>query len=251
MPTARRDAKVVVIMPARNAARTLEKTINAIPRDWVDELMLVDDGSTRGLAALAGRIPQLEVVWHPHDAGYGANQKTCCLHALQRGADVVVTLRPDGRYEPLLVPRMVAPILEDRADVVLGSRFSTPGGPLPGGMPRWEHVAERALTTIANGMLGTGFSDLHTGYRAYSRRLLTTAPWLRNALDCSFDSELLLQAVHLGLRIEEVPASSIRDDDDPTVSRRRGLVHGARTLAAAATLVAHRNQWWRSRKYLP
>src|SRR4051794_40911207 len=123
MPKAKADAKVIVVMPAHNAARTLEKTLSAIPRDWVDELILVDDPSTDDTAALARRVPSLHVVWHPHTVGYGGNQKTCFLEALQRGADVVVMLHPDGQYEPLLIPKLVAPILEDRADLVLGSRF--------------------------------------------------------------------------------------------------------------------------------
>jgi len=236
-------------MPARNAARTLERTISAIPRDWVDELILVDDGSTDGTVALARRIPQLHVVWHPHRAGYGGNQKTCYLEALQRDADVVVMLHPDGQYEPLLIPKMVAPILEGRADLVLGSRFLVPGGPLAGGMPRWKHVANRALTTVENRMLGTDFAELHTGYRAYSRRLLLEVPWLRNALDFSFDSELLFQAVHLGFRIEEVPTRTIYDDEDSNVSLRQGIVYGTKTLAAAAKLVAVRRGWWRSRRF--
>src|SRR4051794_27309527 len=227
MPKAKAGAKVIVVMPARNAARTLEKTINAIPRDWVDQLILVDDKSTDDTVALARRIPQLHVVWHPHNVGYGGNQKTCYLTALQQEADVVVMLHPDGQYEPLLIPRMVTPILEGRADLVLGSRFLTPGGPLQGGMPRWKYTANRVLTTIENRMLGTAFSELHTGYRAYSRELLLHVPWLRNALDFSFDSELLFQAVHFGFRVEEVPTSTIYNEDDSNVSLRQGIVYGA------------------------
>src|SRR3954470_14480511 len=156
--------KVIVVMPARNAARTLERTVSAIPRDWVDEIILVDDKSDDDTVELARRLPEkLHVVWHPHTVGYGGNQKTCYLEALQHDADVVVMLHPDGQYEPLLIPRMVTPILEGRADLVLGSRFLTPGGPLAGGMPKWKYVANRALTTVENQLLGTGFSELHTG----------------------------------------------------------------------------------------
>jgi hypothetical protein len=146
---------------------------------------------------------------------------------------------------------MVTPILDGRADLVLGSRFLTPGGPLRGGMPKWKYGANRVLTTIENQLLGTDFAELHTGYRAYSRDLLLHVPWLRNALDFSFDSELLFQAVHFGYRIEEVPTSTIYSEDDSNVSLRQGVVYGAKTLTAAAKLVAHRNSWWRSRKYLP
>jgi glycosyltransferase involved in cell wall biosynthesis len=247
----KREAKVVVVMPARNAARTLERTVNAIPRDWVDEIILVDDKSTDDTVALARRIPQLHVVWHPHNVGYGGNQKTCYLQALQHEADVVVMLHPDGQYEPLLIPKMVEPIIEGRADMVLGSRFLTPGGPLEGGMPKWKYAANRALTGIENRILGTHFSEMHTGYRAYSRRLLLEVPWLRNALDFSFDSELLFQAVQFGFRIQEIPARTIYDEDDSNVSFRQGVTYGTKTLLAAGRLLAHRHGVWRSRKYLP
>jgi glycosyltransferase involved in cell wall biosynthesis len=188
-------------------------------------------------------------VWHPHNVGYGGNQKTCYLQALQHEADVVVMLHPDGQYEPLLIPKMVEPILEGRADMVLGSRFLTPGGPLEGGMPRWKYVCNRALTAVENRILGTHFSELHTGYRAYSRRLLLEVPWLRNALDFSFDSELLFQAVHFGFRIHEIPVRTIYNELDSNVSLKQGTVYGIKTLIAAGRLVAHRNGFWRSRRY--
>src|SRR3954453_491098 len=251
MPKAKADAKVVVVMPARNAARALEKTVSAIPRDWVDEIILVDDKSTDDTVALARTLPQLHVVWHPHNVGYGGNQKTCYLQALQHEADAVVMLHPDGQYEPDLIPLMVEPILSGRADLVLGSRFLTPGGPLAGGMPRWKYAANRVLTTIENRILGTEFAELHTGYRAYSRRLLLEVPWLRNSLDFSFDSELLFQAVHFGFRVEEVPCRTIYADDDSNVSFKQGVVYGSRTLMAALRLVAHRRGIWKSRKFQP
>src|SRR5579884_1914196 len=133
-------AKVIVVMPARNAARTLERTVSAIPTDVVSEVILVDDKSTDATLDVARRLP-LHLIWHPHNVGYGGNQKTCYLEALQRGADAVVMLHPDGQYEPALIPRMVEPILADRADLVLGSRFAEPGMALRNGMPRWKYLA--------------------------------------------------------------------------------------------------------------
>jgi glycosyltransferase involved in cell wall biosynthesis len=245
------DAKVIVVMPAWNAARTLQRTVSAIPRDWVDEIILVDDKSTDDTVALARTLPELRVVWHPHNVGYGGNQKTCYLEALQRDADAVVMLHPDGQYPPDLIPLMVEPILAGRADLVLGSRFLTPGGALAGGMPRWKYMANRLLTTVENRILGTGFAELHTGYRAYSRRLLLEVPWLRNSLDFAFDSQLLFQAVHFGFRIEEVPCSTIYTDDDSNVSFKQGVVYGTKTLSAAARLVLHRAGIWKSRRYQP
>ena len=137
-------------MPAMNAARTLERTFGAIPTDWVDEVILVDDHSTDETVELARKLP-LRLVWHPHNAGYGANQKTCYLEALQRDADAVVMLHPDGQYEPELIPRMVEPILEGRADLVLGSRLAIPGMAIEQGMPRWKYNVNRALTASRTG----------------------------------------------------------------------------------------------------
>ena len=242
--------KVVVVMPARNAARTLQRTVDAIPHEWVDEIIIVDDKSTDDTVAVARQDSRLHLVWHPHNVGYGGNQKTCYLEALQRDADVVVMLHPDGQYEPSLIPEMVRPILEGRADMVLGSRFLD-GDPVAGGMPGWKYKANRLLTTIENGILRTDFAELHTGYRAYSRKLLLEVPWLRNDLDFAFDSQLLMQAVHFGFRIEEIPCRTIYDDEASSVNLHQGIVYGVKTLWAAVRLVMHRARVWPSRRYLP
>ncbi len=248
----RAGARVVVVMPAHNAARTLERTLSGIPPGWVDEVILVDDKSTDDTVEVARRLGDaLHVIWHPHNVGYGGNQKTCYLEALQRGADVVVMLHPDGQYEPGLIPRLVEPIVAGEADLVLGSRFLTPGGPRAGGMPWWKLVGNRALTAVENRALGTRLSELHTGYRAYSRRLLLEVPWLRNALDFSFDSEVLMQAVHLGFRIREVPCRTLYFDDASSIGFRSAAVYGVKTLWAAARLRLHRAGIWRSRKFVP
>jgi glycosyltransferase involved in cell wall biosynthesis len=240
---------VIVVMPALNAARTLERTVSAIPREWVDEVILVDDKSTDDTVELARRLP-LRVIWHPHNVGYGGNQKTCYLEALQRGADAVVMLHPDGQYEPTLIPKLVEPILRGEADLVLGSRLAEPGAALAGGMPRWKYVANRALTGIENRVLGLDLSEMHTGYRAYSRDLLLRVPFLRNALDFSFDSEMLMQAAHFGFRIAEVPAHSRYFDDASSVGLRTSIVYGVKTLLAAGRLLLHR-LGLRSRKFEP
>ena len=141
-------------MPARNAAKTLEATVDGIPKAWVDEIILVDDSSTDDTVELARKLP-LHVVWHPHNVGYGGNQKTCYLEALQRNADVVVMLHPDGQYEPEIIPKLVAPIVAGKADIVLGSRFLDPDGAKEGGMPWWKRAANRFLTTAENRLMGT------------------------------------------------------------------------------------------------
>jgi glycosyltransferase involved in cell wall biosynthesis len=245
----RPPGKVIVVMPALNAAATLSQTVDSIPRDWVDEVILVDDHSTDGTVEVARRLP-LRVVWHPHRAGYGANQKTCYVEALQRGADAVVMLHPDGQYEPSLIPSMVEPILTGQADLVLGSRFAEPGMALANGMPRWKYVANRVLTAAENRIMGTDLSEAHTGYRAYSRRLLLTVPFLRNATDFSFDTELILQASHFNLRIREVPAVCRYLEDSSSVGFRSGMVYGLKTLCAAAALALHRAGIIRLRKFM-
>jgi glycosyltransferase involved in cell wall biosynthesis len=246
----RAEAKIVVVMPAHNAARTLAATVAAIPTDWVDEVILVDDKSTDNTVELARDLP-VHVVWHPHNVGYGGNQKTCYMQALQRDADIVVMLHPDGQYEPSLIPKMVSPILAGEADLVLGSRLAEPGMALAGGMPRWKYVANRGLTAVENRLLGSDLSEMHTGYRAYSRRLLLEVPFLRNALDFSFDSELLMQASHFGFRIAEVPARSRYFDDASSISLRPSVVYGVKTLWAGVRLVLHRRGVLRSRKFEP
>jgi glycosyltransferase involved in cell wall biosynthesis len=247
----RPEGKVVVVMPAWNASRTLESTVELIPREWVDELILVDDKSSDDTVEVARRVENLHVIWHPHNVGYGGNQKTCYLEALQRGADVVVMLHPDGQYEPRLIPDLVRPILEGEADFVLGSRLAEPGAAIAGGMPRWKWLANRFLTGIENRVLGTSLSEMHTGYRAYSRKLLLDVPFLRNALDFSFDSEMLFQAVHFGFRLKEVPARSRYFEDASSVDLRQGIVYGLKTLGALGRLQLHRSGLLRSRKYQP
>jgi glycosyltransferase involved in cell wall biosynthesis len=244
------DLRIVVVMPARQAAATLERTYAAIPQDVVDEVILVDDSSTDATVRLARSLP-IHLVWHPHQVGYGGNQKTCYLEALQHDADVVVMLHPDGQYEPELIPRMVEPIVRGEADLVLGSRLLEPGAARAAGMPAWKYVANRILTRIENRIMGTDLSEAHTGYRAYSRKLLLTVPFLRNSHDFAFDSELLMQAAHFGLPIREVPARCRYFEDASSVGFRAGALYGIKTLWAGLRLVLHRRGIVPSRKFRP
>jgi glycosyltransferase involved in cell wall biosynthesis len=244
----RAGCNVAVVMPALNAAATIATMVEAIPRDWVDEVVVVDDGSTDATLSVA-RDLDVRVVWHPHNAGYGANQKTCYLDVLQREAEVVVMVHPDGQYEPALIPALIRPILAGEADLVLGSRTMVPGAARAGGMPRYKLVANRILTWIENRIMGTDLTDLHTGYRAYSRRLLLGVPFLRNASDFSFDSEMVMQATELGFRVAEVPASSRYSQDASSVGLGAASVYGLKTLRAGARLLLHRRGYWRSRKF--
>ena len=241
-------AKVVVVMPARQAAATLERTFAEIPLDEVDEVILVDDSSTDETVRLARQLP-LRLVWHPHQVGYGGNQKTCYMEALERDADVVVMLHPDGQYEPGLIPSMVEPIVSGEADLVLGSRLAIPGAAIAAGMPRWKFLANRLLTEIENWIMGTDLSEAHTGYRAYSRRLLLTVPFLRNSLDFVFDSELLMQASYFGFSIKEVPARCRYFEEASSVGFKTGAVYGLKTLWVGLRMVLHRAGVMPSRKF--
>lgn len=242
--------KVIVVLPAMNAARTLKRTVEAIPRDCVAETILVDDGSTDETVALARSLP-ISLVWHPHNAGYGANQKTCYVEALQREADVVVMLHPDGQYDPELIPDLCAPIIAGEADLVLGSRFASPGMARAHGMPGWKYLVNRSLTIVENAMMGTELTEAHTGYRAYSRRFLLTVPFLRNANDFSFDSEILMQAVAFGMRTVEVPARGQYLADSSSVGVRAGIPYGLKTLWAGVRLMLDRHHLLPSRKFRP
>jgi glycosyltransferase involved in cell wall biosynthesis len=250
MPQVSERPKVVVVMPALNAALTLERMVKAIPRDLVDDIILVDDHSSDGTVEVA-RALGLDLIWHPHNAGYGANQKTCYLEALQRGAEAVVMLHPDGQYEPELIPKMCEPILRGEADLVLGSRMMEPGMARRGGMPLYKIAANRFLTAVENRVMGTRLSEAHTGYRAYSRRLLLTVPFLRNSTGFAFDSELLMQAAHFGLPIAEVPARTRYFTEASSVGLRDGTVYAIRTLWTGFRLMLHRARILRSRKFLP
>ena len=170
-----RAEKIVIVMPAYNAARTIEETFRAIPAGFYDEIVVVDDHSRDDTVERA-RALSLKAIRHPHNVGYGGNQKTCYMEALRDGAGIVVMLHPDGQYDPAIIPEMIRPIREGRADMVLGSRMLLPGSAKRGGMPLWKRVANRFLTTVENLAMGRRFAECHTGYRAYSRRFLRDGP---------------------------------------------------------------------------
>ena len=216
-----RREKVVIVMPAYNAARTIEETFRAIPEGYYDEIVVVDDHSGDDTVERA-RALNLKAIRHPHNVGYGGNQKTCYMEALRDGAAIVVMLHPDGQYDPAIIPEMIRPIREGRADMVLGSRMLVPGAAKRGGMPLWKRVANRFLTTTENLAMGQRFTECHTGYRAYSRRFLETVPFLRNSNGFVFDTEVIFQAVHFGLPVVEVPVASRYFADASSVGFRQG-----------------------------
>lgn len=216
--------RIVVVMPAYRAAKTLEACYAAIPHDVVDEILLVDDGSDDETLAVAQRLG-LRTIRHPVNMGYGANQKTCYNWALAAGADIVVMLHPDYQYEPRLITAMAAMVASGVYDVVLGSRILGKGA-LAGGMPLWKYAANRLLTLIQNLLLGTKLAEFHTGYRAFSRRVLTTLPLAANSNDFVFDNEMLVQAVAFDLPIGEVSCPTRYFDDASSISFLRSVVYG-------------------------
>ena len=242
--------KTVVVMPAYNAAVTLQDTAAAIPREAVDEIIVVDDGSDDSTVEIAQGLG-FKTIRHPHNVGYGANQKTCYMEALREGADIVVMLHPDGQYNPQVIPQMIAPIEAGRAHIVLGSRFLRPGGARTGGMPVWKITGNRFLTTIENMVLKQGLSEYHTGYRAYSRHFLETVPFLRNANGFVFDTQILAQATAFGFRIHEVPVETRYFRDASSVGLWNSLAYGIGTLAVTASYMLHRLGLRTNRLFVP
>ena len=237
-PLSRRE-RVVIVMPAYNAAKTLEDTFKAIPKGYYDEVVVVDDHSRDDTMERAESL-HLKAIRHPHNVGYGGNQKTCYMEALRDGADIVLMLHPDGQYDPAIIPEMLRPIQEGRADMVLGSRMMVPGGAARGGMPLWKRVANRFLTAVENLAMGRGFSECHTGYRAYSRKFLETVPFLRNSNNFVFDTEIIFQAVQFELPVVEVPISTRYFSEASSVGFRTGVVYGLGTLMTALRFRLHR-----------
>lgn len=242
------QSTVIVVMPAYNAARTLSQTWQAIPKDWIDRVILVDDGSRDETVKVAEEL-NLHVIRHPHNVGYGGNQKTCYMEALRLGADVVVMLHPDGQYDPTLLPDLVRPIVAGEADFVLGSRFATKGGARQGGMPLYKFISNRFLTTVENLVLRRSFSELHTGYRAYSRRFLETVPFLRNSNDFAFDTEVVAQAVGFGFPVTEVPVATKYFPEASSATFQQSLVYGLKTLWVMGAYLADRIGLHRSRLF--
>ncbi len=240
---------VLVVMPAYNAARTLSTTWEAIPEDAIDEVLLVDDGSSDETMEIARQLP-IRTIALPHNVGYGGNQKTCYLEALRLEADVVVMLHPDGQYDPMLLPDLIAPIVADDADFVLGSRMLTAGGARTGGMPLYRYVSNKILTSMENAALRTSFSELHSGYRAFSRRFLETVPFMRNSDDFVFDTQVIAQAVAFEQRIVEVPIHTRYHPEASSTSMRANVAYGLGTLAIMLRWRLHSAKLVRSRLFV-
>jgi len=231
--------KIKVVMPAYNAARTLKDTYEKIPHEYVQEIILVDDASRDDTFEKAKELGIFSIR-HTHNLGYGGNQKTCYTEALRREADLVVMIHPDGQYDPAFLPAILEPILNGRADVVLGSRMLYRKKALEGGMPLYKYLSNIFLTTMENWVLGKELSEYHTGYRAYSRKFLEAVPYMRNSNDFVFDTEILVQAVYFGMRIEEIPVSTKYFTEASSVNFGNSLIYGFKTLWILFKYLLHR-----------
>ena len=223
--------KISVILPAYNAARTLEMTYNEIPLDIVDDVLLVDDASHDDTVQRAHQLG-IHTIVHERNRGYGGNQKTCYAAALERGADIVVMLHPDYQYTPFLVTSLASMIAYDVYDVVLASRILGKGA-LKGGMPLYKYIANRLLTAAENILLGQKLSEYHTGYRAFSRRVLETLPLERNSDDFVFDNQMLAQIAWCGFSIGEVSCPARYIPEASSINFRRSVVYGLGVLRTA------------------
>ena len=220
--------RVVVVLPAYNAAKTLKQTYDEIPRDVVDDVILTDDASSDQTARIARELG-IPTVRHDRNRGYGGNQKTCYARVLALGADIVVMLHPDYQYSPRLVTAMASMIASGEFDAVLGSRILGRGA-LAGGMPVWKFVSNRVLTLVQNLLIGQKLSEYHTGYRAWSRAVLEKLPLLNCSEDFVFDNQMLAQAVFFGYRIGEISCPTKYFPEASSINFRRSVVYGLGVL---------------------
>ena len=242
--------KTIAVMPAYNAARTLEKTVADIPPGSVDEIILVDDCSKDNTVEIAERLG-LTVIRHEKNLGYGGNQKTCYRRALDNGADYVVMIHPDYQYDSRIIPSAIDIIRLGICDFVMGSRIRTRREALDGGMPAWKYIANRCLTLTENIALGQNLGDFHSGFRAYRREVLETIPYEKNSNDFVFDSEFLAQAVHFGFRLGDIPVPVRYFDEASSINFRRSVTYGFSTLHVLLKFWAQRTGLWRSPLFVP
>jgi glycosyltransferase involved in cell wall biosynthesis len=243
------DKNIFIVLPAYNAAKTLMRTFREIPDDYCGHIILVDDASTDRTVEIA-REAGLTVIVHPQNRGYGGNQKTCYTEALGRGADLIVMLHPDHQYDAKVIPQLIEPILSGDADAVFGSRMLG-GRPLEGGMPFWKYVANVWLTAIANTVFCRYLTEIHSGFRAYSRKYLETVRFLENSDDFVFDTEIIAQGMMCKLSFQEVPISTRYFPEASSINLRRSIVYGFGILGVLLKYWLHRVGLRQSQKFEP
>ena len=233
--------RIIVVMPAYNAAQTIEKTFQEIPLDLVDEVVVTDDASSDDTVGVSRRLG-LHLRVHSTNLGYGANQKTCYRTALELGADVIVMLHPDYQYTPKLLPAMISMLTDGPYDAVLGSRILG-GAALKGGMPTYKYIANRALTAFQNLLCDAKLSEYHTGYRAFTRAVLEDLPLLENSDDFVFDNQMLAQILHRGFAIGEISCPAAYFEEASSINFGRSVRYGLGVLATSVQLFAERRGW--------
>ena len=246
---AEQKKKIFIVLPAYNAAKTLMRTLNEIPPDYRQNLLLVDDASTDDTVEVA-RNAGLDVIVHERNQGYGGNQKTCYTEALRRGADLIVMLHPDHQYDAKVIPYLIRPILDGEASAVFGSRMLG-GHPLEGGMPWWKYVANVLLTALANIVFRRYLTEIHSGFRAYSREYLETVRFMENSNDFIFDTEIIAQGMICKLRFQEVPITTRYFPEASSINLRRSIIYGFGILFVLLQYSLHRAGWLRIRKFDP
>lgn len=237
--TKKREHKVIAVMPAYNAEKTIASTLADMPAGCVDEVILVDDGSKDRTVEVAQQMG-LTVIAHEKNQGYGGNQKTCYREALERGADVVVMIHPDYQYDSRVIPHAVGIIELGICDVVLGSRIRSRAEALSGGMPGWKYLANRCLTGFENFALGQNLGDFHSGFRVYRREVLETIPFEKNSNDFVFDTQFLVQCVRMGFRLGDIPVPVRYFKEASSINFIRSTTYGLSTLRVVA-------QYWLDR----
>jgi len=241
------NPKVVVVMPAYNAGRTLRMTYEELPKDHVHLVILVDDASTDGTLEIASKL-NLEVFIHNRNYGYGANQKTCYTEALKAGAGIVVMVHPDYQYDPTLLPEIIAPIIRGEADLVLGSRLKE-GSAIKQGMPWWKYGANRFLTRLENVVFRLDHSEFHTGYRAFSREVLETVNFAMNSDGFVFDQEIIAQVVAARFRIGEIAVPVRYFAEASSAGLYQSTIYGLRILLLLWRFLLHKRGILRSRQF--
>jgi len=231
--------KIIVVMPAYNAEKTLEATVIDIPPGIVDEIILVDDCSKDNTVEVAKKLG-LKVIVHERNFGYGANQKTCYREALKDGVDIVVMIHPDYQYDPRLTPYLVGLIKDGICDVMLGNRIRTRKEALAGGMPLYKYLANRILTVIENLFLGQNLGEWHSGFRAYSRKVLETIPWEKNSNDFVFDQQILIQSAYFGFRIGDIPVPAKYFSEASSINFKRSVKYGIEIFLTLLKLGIHK-----------
>jgi glycosyltransferase involved in cell wall biosynthesis len=244
-----RDKTVVVVMPAYNAGETLRRTYDEVrAQDYVDEIILVDDASSDPTVQIAEGLPGVRVHRHERNLGYGGNQKTCYRLALEAGGDIVIMVHPDYQYTPKLIPAMTSMIGNGLYDCVIASRILG-GYALEGGMPLWRYVSNRGLTLVENLLIGAKLSEYHTGYRAYSRRLLEALPLDRNSDDFVFDNQLLAQVLWMGYVVAEVSCPTRYHAEASSINFARSVRYGLGCVLTAAQYFLARRRLMRHPRF--